>query len=289
MVSRDPLVFYYMSFRAYAKTLFVNIYSNRTAISYRFPFISFFNEYCNSLLLKRVQNLVIHEGYSFLLTSTLATLPSRLLLPVSFLNTSFVFSITEANSPLPYNKTMSTVLLNRGGELGLQFHSDSSKCQLVFAIISRTFYAVVHTVYLHTNRTVQPAGLTLVDDSSATPSPVPMQGKTEEEKSLMIAVEGIDFVVVFFLPEKMTFVVVLQACSETKDPARVKREVEGIVREWTTDFFHQIRDVILQECDPFVVIHQRFLRSFLCGYKSQLGGSCSVRQSSTIASSILSH
>lgn len=259
IASHDPFVFYYISFRTYAKTLFVNIYSNRTAISYRFPFISFFNEYCNATLLKRVQNLVIHDGYSSLLESTLATLSNRLLRPVSFYNTSFVFSFAEANSPLPYNKELSALLFKHGAGMGLQFHSDSSRCVLVFPVKSRAVYATVHTEYLHTNKTTQPAGLTLADDSTATPSPLPMRGKSEEAKKLVIAVEGIDFVIVFFLPEKMTFLVVLQACDETKDPARVKREVEGIVEEWTTDFFHQIRDVSLHDCGHVVVVHQHFL------------------------------
>ncbi|KAM7454961.1 hypothetical protein BLSTO_04281 [Blastocystis sp. subtype 1] len=244
IASHDPFVFYYISFRTYAKTLFVNIYSNRTAISYRFPFISFFNEYCNATLLKRVQNLVIHDGYSSLLESTLATLSNRLLRPVSFYNTSFVFSFAEANSPLPYNKELSALLFKHGAGMGLQFHSDSS----------RAVYATVHTEYLHTNKTTQPAGLTLADDSTATPSPLPMRGKSEEAKKLVIAVEGIDFVVVFFLPEKMTFLVVLQACDETKDPARVKREVEGIVEEWTTDFFHQIRDLYISTSSDLTLV-----------------------------------
>lgn len=287
IASHDPFVFYYISFRTYAKTLFVNIYSNRTAISYRFPFISFFNEYCNATLLKRVQNLVIHDGYSSLLESTLATLSNRLLRPVSFYNTSFVFSFAEANSPLPYNKELSALLFKHGAGMGLQFHSDSSRCVFVFPVKSRAVYATVHTEYLHTNKTTQPAGLTLADDSTATPSPLPMRGKSEEAKKLVIAVEGIDFVVVFFLPEKMTFLVVLQACDETKDPARVKREVEGIVEEWTTDFFHQIRDVSLHDCAYVVVVHQHFLRPNPCGHESQSSRSSSVRRPPPAAPSVL--
>lgn len=268
--SQNPFVFYLVTLRSFARVLFVNVYSNQPAVSFYFPFISFYNEYCNSLLLRKVHNWVVDQKYALLLQSNVPDLPSHLLAPVTAFNTSFLFEIDDASNTLHFSREVLDVLVRCSASLGLQFPGDSSR-RSAGAAANSALYAVVNVRYPHTSKTLHPAGLALGDGNSNSSSPIPERRFRVgvEGRNFDVDVEGIDFLTLFFIPETMSFLVVLQVCEGMEDAGRVRNEVEEVVRVWMNRFYHQLKDVGPRSLCDSVAVHQSLLSADARGHDAQ--------------------
>ena len=242
--SHNPFVFYLVTLRSFARVLFVNVYSNQPAVSYYFPFVSFYNEYCNSLLLRRVHHWAMSQKHTHL-QSNLPDLSSHLLSPVTAFNTAFLFEVGDASNTLHFSREVLDVLVRRSPSLGIQFPIDFSR-RSAGVTASSGLYAVVSVKYPHTSKSIHPAGLALSDGNSNSSSPIPERQSRVgmEGRNFDVDVEGIDFLTLFFIPESMSFLGVLQVCEEMEDAGRVRNEVEEVVRVWTNRFYHQLKDVL---------------------------------------------
>ena len=268
--SQNPFVFYLVTLRSFARVLFVNVYSNQPAVSFYFPFISFYNEYCNSLLLRKVHNWVVGQKHALLLQSNVPDLPSHLLSPVTAFNTSFLFEIDDASNTLHFSREVLDVLVRCSASLGLQFPGDSSR-RSASVSASSALYAVVNVRYPHTSKTLHPAGLALGDGNSNSSSPIPERRFRVgvEGRNFDVDVEGIDFLTLFFIPETMSFLVVLQVCEGMEDAGRVRNEVEEVVRAWMNRFYHQLKDVLSRSLCDSVAVHQSLLGAHARGHDAQ--------------------
>lgn len=130
MTSSDRSEFYALFLRSCLKNLLVNVYSNTSSLTYNFPFIPLYNEFCNSLFIRQLQSACesnLFPSHCHITHRYLMEFPNRFCKPVTTCSLSHVLFPTVKQQIIPFSYSVLTVFQTYREQLGIQLIGDKEE------------------------------------------------------------------------------------------------------------------------------------------------------------------